>query len=96
MDKIEFNDFYKVPNIKFDISKLRLDLEKVLKKKNEIKPWETLIVSDNLSWNKFSKVNNHLYDLNGVKPSSQYKKNYVIYRFPSYYFLTKISLDLLR
>ena len=33
MDKIEFNDFYKVPNIKFDISKLRLDLEKVLKKK---------------------------------------------------------------
>jgi hypothetical protein len=33
MDKIEFNDFYKVPNIKFDIPKLRLDLEKVLKKK---------------------------------------------------------------
>ena len=33
MDKIEFNDFYKVPNIKFDIRKLRLDLEKVLKKK---------------------------------------------------------------
>ena len=33
MDKIEFKDFYKVPNIKFDISKLRLDLEKVLKKK---------------------------------------------------------------
>ena len=33
MDKIEFNDFYKVPNIKFDIPKLRLDLENVLKKK---------------------------------------------------------------
>jgi hypothetical protein len=33
MDKIEFKDFYKVPNIKFDIPKLRLDLEKVLKKK---------------------------------------------------------------
>ena len=33
MDKIEFKDFYKVPNIKFDISKLRLGLEKVLKKK---------------------------------------------------------------
>ena len=33
MDKIEFKDFYKVPNIKFDISKLRLDLEKILKKK---------------------------------------------------------------
>ena len=33
MDKIEFNDFHKVPGIKFDISKLRTDLEKVLKKK---------------------------------------------------------------
>jgi hypothetical protein len=33
MNKIEFEDFYKVPNIKFDILKLRLDLEKVLKKK---------------------------------------------------------------
>ena len=33
MDKIEFKDFYKVPNIKFDIPKLRLDLENVLKKK---------------------------------------------------------------
>ena len=34
MDKIKFNDFYKVPNIKFDISKLRKDLEKILEKKN--------------------------------------------------------------
>ena len=34
MDKIEFNDFYKVPNIKFDISKLRKDLEKILENKN--------------------------------------------------------------
>ena len=33
MDRIEFKDFYKVPNIRFDISKLRLGLEKVLKKK---------------------------------------------------------------
>ena len=33
MDKIEFNDFYRVPNIKFDISKLRESLEKILEKK---------------------------------------------------------------
>ena len=33
MNKIEFNDFYKVPDIKFDISKLRTSLEKILKKK---------------------------------------------------------------
>ena len=33
MDKIEFNDFHKIPDLKFDISKLRTDLEKVLKNK---------------------------------------------------------------
>ncbi len=52
------------------------EFRKVLKKKNEIKPWETLIVSDNLNWQKFSKVNNHLYDLNGVKPVISISRNY--------------------
>ncbi len=52
------------------------DFKRVLKKKNEIKPWETLIVSDNLSWKKFSKINNHLYDLNGVKPVISISRNY--------------------
>jgi len=33
MNNIGYNDFYKVPNIKFNISKLKLDLEKILKKK---------------------------------------------------------------
>jgi hypothetical protein len=33
MNNIEFNDFYKVPNIRFDISKLKSDLEKILTKK---------------------------------------------------------------
>ncbi len=52
------------------------EFKKVLKKKNEIKPWETLIVSDNLDWQKFSKINNHLYDLNGVKPVISISRNY--------------------
>ena len=52
------------------------EFKKIVKKKNEIKPWETLIVSDNLSWQKFSKVNNHLYDLNGVKPVISISRNY--------------------
>jgi len=52
------------------------EFKKILKKKNEIKPWETLIVSDNLSWSKFSKINNHLYDLNGVKPVISISRNY--------------------
>ena len=33
MNNVEFKDFYQVPNIKFDIFKLRSDLEKILKKK---------------------------------------------------------------
>jgi hypothetical protein len=33
MDYIESDDFYKVPNIKFDVSKLKFDLEKILNKK---------------------------------------------------------------
>ena len=49
---------------------------KILKKKNEIKPWETLIVADNLNWEKFSKINNHLYDLNGVKPVISISRDY--------------------
>ncbi len=52
------------------------EFKKVIKKKNEIKSWETLIVSDNLSWQKFSKINNHLYDLNGVKPVISISRNY--------------------
>ena len=33
MDNIEYNDFYKVPNIRFNISKLKFDLKKILNKK---------------------------------------------------------------
>ena len=61
--------------------KIILDLsnrqfQKILKKKNEIKSWETLIIADNLSWEKFSKINNQLYDLNGVKPIVSISRNY--------------------
>tara|TARA_B100001057_G_scaffold208192_1_gene208860 strand:+ start:3013 stop:4887 length:1875 start_codon:yes stop_codon:yes gene_type:complete len=52
------------------------EFRKILKKKNEIKPWETLIVADNLNWEKFSKINNHLYDLNGVKPVISISRDY--------------------
>ena len=50
--------------------------KKIIIKKNTIKPWETLVVADNLSWDKFSKINNHLYDLNGVKPVISISRNY--------------------
>ena len=33
MAEVSFEDFYQVPNLKFDISRLKLDLEKVLERK---------------------------------------------------------------
>ncbi len=78
-----------VENFRYTINRIKniLDLtdkqfEKILKKQKEIKPWETLIVADNLNWENFSKINNNLYDLNGVKPiisisrSYPFKENY--------------------
>ena len=52
------------------------EFQKIIKRKKEIKPWETLIVADNLSWKNFSKINNNLYDLNGVKPIISISRNY--------------------
>ena len=36
MTSLNFEDFYKVPEIKFDISKLRKDLDAILEKKDLI------------------------------------------------------------
>jgi penicillin-binding protein 2 len=78
-----------VENFRYVINRVKDILElsdkkfqRIIKKKDEIKPWETLVVADNLNWKKFSKINNHLFDLNGVKPvisisrSYPYKNNY--------------------
>ncbi len=51
-------------------------IEKIVKLKNKIKPWESIIVSENLSWSDFLKINNYLYDLVGVKPVMTISRNY--------------------
>ena len=43
------------------------EFKRLLKKKNEVKPWDTIVVSDNLTWEQFSRVNSYLYELTGVK-----------------------------
>ena len=43
-------------------------LAKLIKKKNKQKPWETLVISENLSWDEFSKINFYLHELAGAKP----------------------------
>ncbi len=72
-----------VENFRYTINRIRNILKlsdkkfnKILKKQRQIKPWETLIVADNLSWENFSKINNNLYDLNGVKPIISISRNY--------------------
>ena len=73
----EVEDFrYVIYRVKELLELNEKQFKKIVKKKNEIKPWETLIVADNLSWEKFSKINNHLYDLNGVKPVISISRDY--------------------
>ncbi len=73
----EVEDFrYVIYRVKELLELSEKQFKKIIKKKNEIKPWETLIVADNLSWKKFSKINNHLYDLNGVKPVISISRDY--------------------
>ena len=78
-----------VENFKYLMLRLKDILElnenqfsKIIKKKNSQKPWETLIISENLTWDQFSKVNFYLHELSGAKPvlsvarSYPYKENY--------------------
>ena len=72
-----------VENFKYLISRLKVILqlsdqrvEKIKKKQKKLKPWESLIVSENLSWDEFSKINNYLYELVGVKPVMTISRDY--------------------
>ena len=72
-----------VENFKYLMLRLKeiLDLNKsdfnrIIKKKNNQKSWETLIVSDNLTWEQFTKVNYFLHDLTGAKPVLSVSRNY--------------------
>ena len=72
-----------VENFNYLLSRLKILLElsnkkisEIIKLRTELKPWESLIVSENLSWEKFVKINNHLYDLVGAKPVMTISRNY--------------------
>ena len=73
---------YTINRIKNILQLSEKQFQKILKKKKEIKSWETLIVANNLTWESFSKINNNLYDLNGVKPVISISRNYP---FKEYY-----------
>ena len=52
------------------------EFNKILKQKKNQKSWETIVVSDNLTWEQFVKVNYYLYDLAGAKPVISVSRNY--------------------
>ena len=58
--------------LNFDNNKYK----KLIKKKNNQKSWETLIISKNLTWEQFTKVNYFLHDLVGAKPVLSVSRNY--------------------
>ncbi len=72
-----------VENFNYLISRLKTILklsnkrvDKIKKKKNQLKPWESLIISENLTWSEFLRINNYLYELVGVKPIMTISRNY--------------------
>ena len=52
------------------------EFNKLIKKKNSQKSWETLVVSENLSWEQFAKLNYFLHDLVGAKPVLSVSRDY--------------------
>ena len=51
------------------------EIRRIYKTKAKLRPWDTLVASDNLNWSQFSKLNLYLHELEGVKPvvsSSRY------------------------
>ena len=59
------NTIFKLKNI-LELS--NNELKKIYREKERLKPWDTLVASDNLSWTQFSKLNLYLHELEGVKP----------------------------
>jgi len=73
----EVEDFnYLIVRLKNILELSDQEYSKIIKKKNSQKPWETLIISENLSWEHFSKLNLYIHELSGAKPVLSVTRNY--------------------
>ena len=73
----EVEDFkYLMVRLKEILNLNNSEYEKIIRKKNKQKSWETLIISKNLTWEQFTKVNYFLHDLVGAKPVLSVSRNY--------------------
>ena len=50
--------------------------KKIIKRIKKRKPWEPIIISDNLSWSEFSRLNLFLHEIQGVKPVVALSRKY--------------------
>ena len=66
--------FFKLSKIIDFDERRRKNLIKRLKKR---KPWEPIIVSDNLSWPEFSRLNLFLHEIQGIKPVVSVARKYL-------------------
>ena len=73
-----------VPNLEelfFRLSKLitfgERQKQSLYKKIKKRKPWEPVIVSDNLTWAEFSKLNLFLHEVQGIKPIVSVARKYL-------------------
>ena len=67
---------YLLSRLKFILQLSDKKISDIKKTKKKLKPWESIIVSENLSWENFIKINNYLYDLVGIKPVMTISRNY--------------------
>ena len=73
-----------VPNLEelfFKLSKI-IDFDKraktnLIKRLKKRKPWDTIIISDNLSWSEFSRLNLFLHEMQGIKPVIAVARKYL-------------------
>jgi penicillin-binding protein 2 len=67
---------YLMVRLKDILSITNNDFKKIITQKNKQKPWETIIISKNLTWEQFTQVNYYLHDLVGAKPVLSISRNY--------------------
>ena len=56
----------------------------LIKRLNKRKPWEPIIVSDNLTWPEFSRLNLFLHEIQGIKPVVAVARKYLEEGFSSH------------
>ena len=77
MNSVQFKDFYTVPNLNFDISRLRSDLDIVLKKRNFNSLQMFNELDEFMGWTyHFDKLKNYFKKLNKEEKNEILKKLY--------------------